>query len=36
MLSDVQFVLRVVDDDTITRVFPGIEGMEVKYHRCRL
>lgn len=36
MLSNVQFVLKVVDDDTITRVFPGIEGMEVKYHRCRL
>ena len=36
MLSNVQFVLKVVDDDNIARVFPGIEGMEVKYHRCRL
>jgi hypothetical protein len=36
MLSNVQFVLKAVDDDTMTRVFPGIEGMEVKYHRCRL
>jgi hypothetical protein len=36
MLSNVQFVLKVVDDDTVTRVFPGMEGMEVKYHRCRL
>jgi hypothetical protein len=36
MLSNVQFVLKVVDDDNITRVFPGIEGMEVKYQRCRL
>ena len=36
MLSNVQFVLKVVDDDSMTRVFPGIEGMEVKYHRCRL
>jgi hypothetical protein len=36
MLSDVQFMLKVVDDDNIVRVFPGIEGMEVKYHRCRL
>jgi hypothetical protein len=36
MLSNVQFVLEVVDDDNITRLFPGIEGMEVKYHRCRL
>jgi hypothetical protein len=36
MLSNVQFVLKIIDDDNITRVFPGIEGMEVKYHRCRL
>jgi hypothetical protein len=36
MLSDVQFVLKVGNDDTVTRVFPGIDGMEVKYHRCRL
>jgi hypothetical protein len=36
MLSNVQFVLKVVDDDDVTRVFPGIEGMEVKYHRCLL
>jgi hypothetical protein len=36
MLSNVQFVLKVIDDDNITRVFPGIEGMEVRYHRCRL
>jgi hypothetical protein len=36
MLSNVQFVLNVDDDDNITRLFPGIEGMEVKYHRCRL
>jgi hypothetical protein len=35
MLSNVQFVLKVIDDDNITRVFPGIEGMEIKYHRCR-
>jgi hypothetical protein len=36
MLSNVQFVLKTVDDDTMTRLFPGIEGMEVRYHRCRL
>ena len=36
MLSNIQFVLKVVDDDTVARVFPGIDGMEVKYHRCRL
>jgi len=36
MLSNVQFVLKAVSEDSMTRVFPGIEGMEVKYHRCRL
>ena len=36
MLSNVQFVLKTVDDENITRLFPGIDGMEVKYHRCRL
>ncbi|WP_076861151.1 hypothetical protein [Bradyrhizobium mercantei] len=35
MVSNVQFFLKVVDDDTITRQFPGIEGMEVNYHRCK-
>src|ERR1700704_6552997 len=36
MLSNVQFFLKVIDDDTISREFPGIEGMEVKYHRCQI
>ncbi|MDH2384988.1 hypothetical protein [Bradyrhizobium sp. CER78] len=36
MLSNVQFFLKTVDDDTITRQFPGIEGMEVTYHRCKI
>ncbi|WP_375782658.1 hypothetical protein ACE10Z_22135 [Bradyrhizobium sp. Pha-3] len=36
MVSNVQFFLKVVDDDTITREFPGIEGMQVSYHRCKL
>lgn len=36
MLSDVQFFLKVIDDNTISREFPGMEGMEVKYHRCQL
>ena len=36
MLSNVQFFLKVIDDDTISRDFPGIEGMEVKYHRCQI
>ncbi|MGY3529069.1 hypothetical protein [Bradyrhizobium sp. USDA 4452] len=36
MVSNVQFFLKVVDDDTITREFPGIEGMQVSYYRCKL
>src|SRR5882762_6978316 len=36
MLSNVQFFLKAIDDDTISREFPGMEGMEVKYHRCQI
>ena len=36
MLSNVQFVLKVIDDNTISREFPGIEGMDVKYQRCQI
>jgi hypothetical protein len=35
-LSNVQFVLKVVDDNTISRVFPGMDEIETKYHRCKL
>jgi hypothetical protein len=34
--SNIQFVLKVVDDDSLIRMFPGIEGMEMRYHRCRI
>jgi hypothetical protein len=36
MVSNVQFFLRVIDDNTISREFPGMEGMEVKYQRCQI
>jgi len=36
MLSKVQFFLKVLDDNTISRAFPGIEGMDETYHRCRI
>lgn len=36
MLSNVQFFLKVVDDNSVTRLFPGNEGMEVTYHRCQI
>ena len=36
MLSNVQFFLKVIDDNTIAREFPGTEGMDVKYFRCQI
>jgi len=34
MLSSVQFSLKVVEPNRISRIFPGIEGMAISYHRC--
>ncbi|MGA2129909.1 MAG: hypothetical protein ABSG76_27570, partial [Xanthobacteraceae bacterium] len=34
MLSSVQFSLKVLDDNSISRMFPGMPGMEVTYYRC--
>jgi hypothetical protein len=34
MLSSVQFSLKELDANSIARLFPGIEDMEIKYHRC--
>jgi hypothetical protein len=34
MLSNVQFNLKFLDDNTIARQFPGMEELEVKYYRC--
>lgn len=34
MLQTVQFSVKVVDDNKITRIFPGIDGMELTYYRC--
>lgn len=34
MLSNIQFSVKVIDRNRITRIFPGIEGMEVDYVRC--
>jgi hypothetical protein len=36
MVSNVQFLLKIVDDNRITRMFPGIDGMEITYHRCTI
>ncbi len=34
MLSSVQFSLREVDANAVIRMFPGMDGMEIKYARC--
>lgn len=36
MLSHVQFILNVVDENTISREFPGMVDMKVTYHRCEI
>ena len=34
MLSSVQFSLKEVDANTVIRLFPGMDGMEIRYARC--
>jgi len=34
MLDNIQFNLKIVDDNTVSRIFPGIPGMAVTYSRC--
>ena len=34
MLQNVQFSLREIDANTVIRMFPGMDGMEIKYTRC--
>ena len=34
MLSSVQFSLKQLDANSVARLFPGIEEMEIRYHRC--
>jgi hypothetical protein len=36
MLSSVQFSVKQVDQDKLTRFFPGIPEMEMFYERCRI
>jgi hypothetical protein len=35
MLSSVQFSLKEVDANAVIRQFPGMDGMEIRYARCR-
>jgi hypothetical protein len=34
MLSNVQFSLKVLEPNKISRMFPGIMDMEINYYRC--
>jgi hypothetical protein len=34
MLSSVQFSLRELDANSLVRLFPGMDDMEIRYHRC--
>jgi hypothetical protein len=34
MLSSVQLSAKELDANTLLRLFPGMEGMEIKYYRC--
>jgi hypothetical protein len=34
MTQNVSFLLKVIDDNSIARVMPEIENMEIKYARC--
>ena len=35
MASNIQFSARIVDDNTITRIFPGLpDNLAIKYSRC--
>ena len=34
MHQNMNFILKVIDDNNITRLLPNIENMEIKYTRC--
>jgi hypothetical protein len=36
MLSDVQFSLKIISDNKVSRIFPGMEGIELSFDRCSL
>jgi hypothetical protein len=36
MLSSVQFSVKLLDADSIVRLFPGMEDLEIRYYRCSL
>jgi hypothetical protein len=36
MLSDVQLSVKVIDADSISRLFPGMQDMSASYYRCTM
>ena len=36
MYSNVQFSVKMVDDNKIQRLFPGMDDMQVFYYRCKI
>ena len=36
MLSNVQFSLKVLEPNKISRMFPGMQDMEISYYRCAI
>jgi hypothetical protein len=36
MLSNVQFSLKVLEPNKISRMFPGMPEMEISYYRCQI
>ncbi|MGZ5757943.1 MAG: hypothetical protein ACXWIH_30715 [Burkholderiales bacterium] len=36
MLSNVQLSVKIIDENKISRIFPGIADMEMTYYRCSL
>ena len=34
MLSNVQFSLKELDANSLIRLFPGMDDIEIRYHRC--
>jgi hypothetical protein len=34
MLSSVQFSLKELDANSLARLFPGMEEIEIRYQRC--
>jgi hypothetical protein len=35
-VENVEFALRITDANAVTRIYPGMTGMEVNFHRCTL